>query len=130
VDAVAARLDGMPAPPDRPVSLADLIAARDAVNAAEHNDPEANRAIPVPDAIADPVLDMLGDRGDAGARRDEIVAMIGKSRSAVANWLAIMRDHGLITASGSTKAARYYLPEHAPDEAGEGGDIPAADDAA
>jgi hypothetical protein len=25
-----------------------------------------------------------------------------------------MRDHGLIAATGSTSAARYYLPEHAP----------------
>lgn len=112
---VQARLARMPAPPAEPTPIADLIAARDAVNAAEHNDPEANRAIPVPGTVAEPILALLDERGDAGARRDEIVAMVGRSRSAVASWLAIMRDHGLIAASGSTRAARYYLAEHAPD---------------
>jgi hypothetical protein len=112
---VQARLARMPALPAEPTSIADLIAARDAVNAAEHNDPEANRAIPVPGTVAGPILALLEERGDAGARRDEIVAMVGRSRSAVASWLAIMRDHGLIAASGSTRAARYYLPRHAPD---------------
>jgi hypothetical protein len=125
VGEVDARLAGMPAPPARPTSLADLIAARRAVDAAEHNDPAVNRAIPVPDRIAGPVLGLLADRGDAGARRDEIVTAIGKSRSAVAKWLAIMRDHGLITATGSTSAARYYLPEHDP-----GGDLADDDSAA
>ena len=46
-------------------------------------------------------------------------------------WLAILRDHGLITASGSTSAARYYLPEHAPDAGDDTADgTPADDDAA
>lgn len=116
VDDVAGQLEGMPAAPERPTSLSDLIAARNAVNAAETNDPAANRAIPVPDHISGPVLELLDQRGDAGARRDEIVTAVGKSRSTVASWLAILRDHGLITASGSTSAARYYLPDHAPDE--------------
>jgi membrane protein implicated in regulation of membrane protease activity len=113
--AVAGQLTGMPAVPGRPTPLADLIAARNAINAAETNTPAANRAIPVPATITSPVLNLLAARGDAGARRDEIVAAIGKSRSAVASWLAIMRDHGLITATGAGKAARYHLPEHAPD---------------
>ena len=123
--AVQDRLADMPEPPGQPTSLADLIAARDAVNAAEHNDPATNQAIPIPDGIAEPILTLLGERGDTGARRDEIVAMLGKSRSAVANWLAILRDHGLISASGAGKAARYHLPEHAP---GAGEDIASADD--
>ena len=113
--AVEDRLAGMPDPPGQPTSLTALIAARDAVHAAEHNDPAINRAIPIPDGIAEPILTLLDERGDAGARRDEIVTMLGRSRSAVANWLAILRDQGLISASGSTSAARYYLPEHAPD---------------
>jgi hypothetical protein len=124
---VDARLAGMPGPPGQPTSLTALIAARDAVNAAEHNDPEANRAIPIRPDIAEPIFALLDERGDVGARRDEIVAALGRSRSAVANWLAIMRDHGLIIASGAGKAARYHLPEHAPDI---GEDPPADDDAA
>ena len=123
---VQARLAGMPGPPAEPTSLTALIAARNAVNAAEDNDPEANRAIPVPGTIANPVLSLLDERGDAGARRDEIVAELGRPEGSVKRWLAIMRDHGLITASGSTRAARYYLPEHAPDA----DDAPADDDAA
>lgn len=121
---VAEALAGMPEPPDPPVSLTDLIAARDAINAAEDNDPAANRAIPLPAHITGPILAFLADRGDEGARRSEIVALTRKSRSAVAAWLAIMRDHELITASGSTKAARWYLPEHAPDDGdGDVGDV-------
>jgi hypothetical protein len=112
--AVEAQLRHMPVPPAEPTSLASLIAARAAINAAEDNTPLLNRAIPVPATIAAPVLQLLDERGDAGARRDEIVALTGKSRSGVAKWLAIMRDHGLIAATGSTSAARYYLPEHAP----------------
>jgi hypothetical protein len=123
--AVEARLAGMPGPPAEPTALADLIAARNAVNAAEHNDPATNRAIPIPAGIAEPILNLLDERGEAGARRDEIVAMLGRSRSAVANWLAILRDHGLITASGAGKAARYYLPEHGP---GAGENTPADED--
>ena len=76
--AVEDRLAGMPEPPGQPTSLADLIAARDAVNAAEHNDPATNRAIPVNPRIADPILALLDERGDAGARRDEIVTMLGQ----------------------------------------------------
>jgi len=128
---VAETLDSMPAAPDQPTSLADLIAARNAVNAAETNDPAANRAIPLPPHIAGPVLDLLEERGDAGARRDEIVTAVGRSRSTVASWLAIMRDHGVITATGAGKAARYHLPAHAPDTAAAGQDgDPADDDAA
>jgi membrane protein implicated in regulation of membrane protease activity len=112
---VESRLAGMPSPPERPVSLADLLAAREAISGAEDNDPAANRAIPVPDRIAAPILGLLAERGDAGARRDEIVAAVGRSRSWVANWLAILRDHGTLTTAGAGKAARYYLPEHAPD---------------
>lgn len=113
---VAGQLEGMPAAPDKPTSLAELIAARNAVNSAETNDPDANRAIPVPDNITGPVLDLLADRGDSGARRDEIVAALKRSENSVKRWLRIMRDHHLIAAAGSTSAARYYLPEHSPDE--------------
>jgi len=105
------RLAGMPAPPDQPSSLTALIAARNAVNAAEDNDPATNRA------IADPIVALLDERGDAGARRDDIVAALNRPESSVKRWLRILRDHGRITASGSTSAARYYLPEHAPDAA-------------
>ncbi|MBO0805865.1 MAG: hypothetical protein J2P25_22685 [Nocardiopsaceae bacterium] len=127
VSDVAGQLAGMPGAPGKPTPLADLIAARDAVNAAEANDPAVNQSIPVPEIIAAPIVQLLDRRGDAGARRDEIVAAVGKSRSSVANWLAIMRDHGRIVASGSTSAARYYLPEHAPEEEEPEQDSPADD---
>src|SRR6266536_1665749 len=124
---VDASLADMPGVPGNAISLADLAAARNAINNAETNDPAANRAIPIPPQIAEPVLNLLSNRGDTGARRDEIVTTVGRSRSAVAKWLAIMRDHGLVTAHGSTSAARYYLPEHDPG----GEDLPEdSDDAA
>jgi hypothetical protein len=127
---VAARLDGMPAVPAQPVPLADLIAARDAVNAAEDNDPAANRAITLPDRITGPALALLAERGDAGARLGEIALALGRPESTVKRWLRIMRDQGLIAAAGTTRAGRYYLPGHAPDDAGSDRDIPADDDAA
>lgn len=119
VDRVDARLADMPDPPARPTPLSDLLAARAVVHAAENNDVATNQRIPVPDHIADPILTLLDGRRDAGARRDEIVATVGRSRSAVAKWLAIMRDHGLVTATGAGKAARYHLPEHASDTVDE-----------
>ncbi len=111
-------LAGMPTPPASAVNLADLTAARHAINNAETNDPATNRGIPVNPRIADPILALLADRGDTGARRDEIVATLGRSTSGVAKWLAIMRDHGLIVVYGSTRAARYYRPEHDPGSEG------------
>ncbi len=115
---VEARLANMPAPPDRPTSLADLVAAKAAFDAAEDNDADTNRALAVPEHITAPILALLSERGEAGARRDEIVTAVGRSRSAVAKWLAILRDHGTVVAVGAGKAARYYLPEHAPDDSG------------
>jgi len=112
---VEARLGGMPTPPDNPTSLTDLLAARRAIHHAEDNDPATNRAIPIPDHIAQPILSLLTDRGDTGARRDEIITALRRPESSVKRWLRILRDHGLVTAQGSTSAARYYLPEHAPD---------------
>ena len=85
-------------------------------------------ALPFGDLDADRLVPVRHRPGTAAAiaRRDEIVAELGRPEGSVKRWLAIMRDHGLITASGSTRAARYYLPEHAPDA----GDAPADDDAA
>jgi hypothetical protein len=123
---VEARLGGMPTPPAAPTSLTDLLAARHAINNAETNDPATNQAIQLPERISGPILGLLADRGDTGARRDEIVAAVGKSRSTVANWLAILRDHGVVAASGAGKAARYYLPEHAPDADSQAQDDDAA----
>lgn len=111
---VEARLAGMPTPPQQPISLTELLAAREAFKRAEDNDPEANRAIPIPAHISEPILGLLGERADAGVRRDEIVAALRRPESSVKRWLRILRDHGLITAAGATSAARYYLPEHAP----------------
>jgi hypothetical protein len=113
---VADTLAGMPEAPDSPTPIADLVAVRDAINSAETNSSAVNRTIPLSERITGPILALLGDREDEGARRDEIVAHIGRPASTVKRWLAIMRDHGLIAVSGSTHQARYYLPEHAPDD--------------
>jgi hypothetical protein len=127
---VTASLDGMPAAPSRPTSLADLIAARDAVNAAETSDPAANRAITLPDRITAPVLALLEDRGDAGARLGEVAAELGRPENTVKRYMRIMRDHGLIASAGTTRAGRYYLPEHSPDGEPAQDEPDDADDAA
>ncbi len=59
-------------------------------------------------------MSLLSERGPIGARRDEIVAAVDRSRATVADWLAVKRDFGVITASGAGKAARYYLRAHSP----------------
>lgn len=118
-DDVADRLAGMPEPPDPPVSITDLIAARNAINAAESQDPAANRAIPVPARISGRILGFLERRGAQGARRDEIIAHTGMPVSTCKRWLAIMRDHGLIASEGSTRAARWYHADYAPEDAFE-----------
>lgn len=128
-DDVSEQLAAMPAAPRHPTSLTDLIAARDAVNTAETNDPAINRAIQLGDRITSPILALLEDRGDAGARLGEIAATLGRPQGSVKRWLRIMRDHGQVRSAGTTNAGRYYLPEHAPDE-DPVQDNPAGDDAA
>ncbi|MFI6522191.1 hypothetical protein ACIBF1_42045 [Spirillospora sp. NPDC050679] len=68
----------------------------------------------IPPAARDRMLNLLTQRGPAGARRDELVTAGGKSVATVAKWLTALREHGFITVSGATRAARYYLPQHAP----------------
>ncbi|MGH3377640.1 MAG: hypothetical protein ACRDS0_03760 [Pseudonocardiaceae bacterium] len=112
---VEAALADMPTPPAAPTSLADLMNAKKVIDNAEHNTPEVNREVPVPPEVSGPVLDLLAERGSEGARRDELVTTLGKPQSSVKRWLRIMRDHGLIVVQGSTRSARYLLPEHADD---------------
>ncbi|KWX03799.1 hypothetical protein TH66_13525 [Carbonactinospora thermoautotrophica] len=112
---VEAKLAGMPTPPDRPTSLADLVAAKAAFDAAEDNDADTNRTLDVPDHIARPILTLLAERGADGASPADLVKATGKGESTVRRWLAIMRDHDLIVSRGSTRATRYYLPEHDPE---------------
>ena len=108
---VEAHLADMPDQPDQPTTLADLIAAKNAIDRAEDNDPATNRDIPVPDYIADPVLTLLTERGADGASPADLVAAVGKGESTVRRWLAIMRDQGLITSRGNTRSTRYYTPQ-------------------
>jgi len=96
---VEARLAGMPAAPTKATSLADLISTKAAMD---------------PDVIR-PMLALLAERGEDGARRDELVTATGKPEGTVKRCLRILRDQGRVTARGSTRAARYYLPEHDPD---------------
>ncbi|MEU8303426.1 type IV secretory system conjugative DNA transfer family protein [Actinomadura sp. NPDC048955] len=98
---VEARLRDMPEPPKQGIPLADLV--------------KANQSIKVPDDAARTILALLTERGPDGARRDELVTALDKPESTVKKWLAAMRSHDLITRHGSTKAARYYLPDHHPD---------------
>ncbi|MFB9890453.1 hypothetical protein [Planobispora takensis] len=114
VTEIETNLAGMPDPPRHPTRIEDLLAAKQLVEHTDVNDPAVNRAITVPEHITRAILRLLAQRGEAGARRDELVAAVGKSRSGVANWLAILRDHHVIVAAGAGKAARYYLPEYAP----------------
>jgi hypothetical protein len=114
---VAERLAGMPVPPDPPLSIAALVAARDMINAAEGNDAEVNRGIAVPERIAKPILGLLERRGEDGARLSEIITHTGIPRSTLKRWLVILRDHGNIITTGNTHNARYCLPEHAPEDA-------------
>ncbi|WP_019632680.1 winged helix-turn-helix domain-containing protein [Actinomadura atramentaria] len=111
---VEARLRDLPEPPDKPVPLADLMNAKATFDAAESNPPATNRALGVPDRIARPILALLTARAGRGAQRAELVNEVGKSKSTVASWLAVLRDQGVITTHGEGKAARYYLPQHAP----------------
>jgi hypothetical protein len=115
VNEVEAALADMPAPPDQPTSLADLLNAKNVIDNAEHNTPAINREIPVPPEVSGPILNLLDERGSDGARRDELVTALGKPESSVKRWLRIMRDHGLIVVQGSTRSARYLLPEHSDD---------------
>ncbi|MFI6325107.1 hypothetical protein ACIBG8_46855 [Nonomuraea sp. NPDC050556] len=103
---VESRLTGMPTAPDHPTPIEELLAAKDALDNGEQ----------VPEHIARPILTLLQSRGEDGARRDEIAQALGRSLSGVSKWLAVMRDLDLIDTAGAGKAARYYLPECAPDD--------------
>lgn len=116
VNEVEAHMNNMPHPPEHPTDLGTLIAAKNAFEHAEDNDPDFNRAIPVPAHIAQPILILLDERGQEGASPADLVKATGKGESTVRRWLAIMRDQGLIVSLGSTRAARYFLPEHTPDD--------------
>lgn len=116
VNEVEAHMHNMPHPPDHPTDINTLIAAKAAFEHAEDNDPEFNRAITVPAHIAQPILILLDERGEKGASPADLVRATRKGESTVRRWLAIMRDQGLIISLGSTRAARYFLPEHTPDD--------------
>jgi hypothetical protein len=113
---VAERLAGMPGPTDPPVQIADLIAARDAIDGAEGNSPAANRAIAVPARISGPILGLLQRRGENGARLSDLIAHTEIPRSTLKRWLVILRDQEHIAVTGSTTAARYVLAEFAADD--------------
>lgn len=45
----------------------------------------------------------------------ELCRHLGISRQVLSNWLRPLIAEGKVVKSGSTRAARYYLPEHAPE---------------
>ncbi|MGI5164471.1 hypothetical protein ACQEU3_08970 [Spirillospora sp. CA-253888] len=110
-----ARLPASPAAPT-PYAEASRLSPTDATRRAG---PQAT-ALPtgpvakIPPAARDRMLNLLAQRGPVGARREELVTAGGKSVATVAKWLTVLREHGFITVSGATRAARYYLPQHAP----------------
>ncbi|WP_152563759.1 hypothetical protein [Actinomadura welshii] len=92
-------------PPEQATRLDDLNAARNSID---------NTAVPEPIAAA--VTALLAERGTKGARRDELVARLDAPRSTVARYLGSLCKQETITRAGNGKAARYYLPDHAPDD--------------
>ncbi|GAA2631020.1 ArsR family transcriptional regulator [Actinomadura fulvescens] len=92
-------------PPEQATSLEDLKAARERID---------NTTVPA--SVVQAVTDLLAERGTKGARRDELVKHLKMSRSTVAEHLGALRRDGIITSAGQGKAARYYLPDHAPDD--------------
>ncbi|MFI0451208.1 hypothetical protein [Actinomadura sp. 6N118] len=92
-------------PPQRPTSLEDLNAARKRID---------NTAVPA--SVIQAVTDLLAERGARGARRDELVAHLKLGKSRAAEHLGALRRDGIITTAGNGKAARYYLPDHTPDD--------------
>ncbi|WP_157432865.1 ArsR/SmtB family transcription factor [Actinomadura rifamycini] len=92
-------------PPEQPTRLDDLNGARRQINDTT-----------VPEAVISAVTGLLAERGPKGARRTELVEHLKIGTSTVGKYLGAMRAAGLITSAGSGKAARYYLPDHAPDE--------------
>ncbi|GAA2159888.1 hypothetical protein [Actinomadura napierensis] len=95
-------------PPEQPTRLDDLNAAQQSID---------NTAVPEP--IVQAVTGLLAERGAKGARRDELVARLDASRSTVARYLGSLCKDEIITRAGRGKAARYYLPDHAPDDHAE-----------
>ncbi|MFD0687354.1 winged helix-turn-helix domain-containing protein [Actinomadura fibrosa] len=92
-------------PPEQPTRLEDLNAARKKID---------NNTVPEP--VVQAVTAFLAERGTRGARRDELVAHLKLSKSRAAEHLGALRANGVITSAGNGKAARYYLPEHTPDD--------------
>ncbi|WP_205718191.1 hypothetical protein, partial [Actinomadura soli] len=95
-------------PPEHATRLDDLNSARNSID---------NTA--VPEAVAAAVTALLAERGTKGARRDELVARLDAPRSTVARYLGSLCKEEIITRAGNGKAARYYLPDHAPDDHAE-----------
>ncbi|WP_067812647.1 type IV secretory system conjugative DNA transfer family protein [Actinomadura kijaniata] len=112
VAGIERHLAEMPQPRDAPIPLENLFATQEVFNNAETNPPEVNRKLPVPEDITHSVLYLLQQRGPDGARRDEIVAALGKPEGSVKRWLRIMVDQRVIARHGQGKALRYLLPQH------------------
>ena len=92
-------------PPDQPTPMQNLAAARQQIDTTK-----------VPEPVVRAITELLADRGPKGARRDELVAHLKMSRSTVATHLGALFKDGIITRAGRGRAARYYLPDHAPDD--------------
>ncbi|GAA2134569.1 hypothetical protein [Actinomadura napierensis] len=103
-----------PEPQEAPRPARPETAQRPAGPAAQERD-ERGRDGQIPARARAAMLALLAERGPQGARRPELVEVAGHALSTVAKWLADLRDDGVIAVAGSTRATRYYLPEHAPE---------------
>lgn len=92
-------------PPDQATTLDDLRNAQHAIDNTT-----------VPDDITQAVVRFLADRGPKGARRDELTQHLGMATSTAARRLGKLVHDKIIMRAGNGKAARYYLPAHAPDD--------------
>ncbi|XVQ08114.1 hypothetical protein ACQP1W_36930 [Spirillospora sp. CA-255316] len=92
-------------PPDQPTRMEDLHAAKREI--AETT---------VPDPATESVVRLLRERGPKGARRDELTQCLNKPVRTASRFLGALVDEGTIVRAGKGPAARYYLPEHHPDD--------------
>jgi hypothetical protein len=107
IDQAAADVAKLQRPPEQHVSLEALIAARN----------EKDQGMRIPDDVREAVLRLLTERGDKGAPRRDIVALLAetcdKGESSTVKYLRAMTKQGLVTTRGTTVNAVYLLPEHA-----------------
>ncbi|MGK5558469.1 hypothetical protein ACSNOI_43400 [Actinomadura kijaniata] len=99
-------INATPPPPEDGIPLTHLKDARRAIDNTS-----------VPDDVAQAVVQLLTERGPAGARRSELLQLFGKvSQATATRWLGALHTTRIIERVGRGPAVRYYLPTHTPDD--------------